>query len=118
MWVHPGLCPPVVRLFHRQLRSGFQEDLNFTEPPNRPFLCSFLVTAGLQDKRAPFEPRGGPEMGKDKHQAGQRASKPTPPVVWRPLGVLVLVFPSWNRDKRGMPVPNHLGGLYTTGDVG
>ena len=31
----------------------------------------FFVTAGLQDKRAPFEPRGGPEMGKDKHQAGQ-----------------------------------------------
>ena len=54
-------------------------------------------------------------MGKDKHQAGQRASKPTSPVVWRRLGVLVLVFPSWNRDKRGMPVPYHLGGSIPKG---
>ena len=60
-------------------------DLGFHRTPIRQrrkagFLCSFLVTAGLQDKRAPFEPRGGPEMGKDKHQAGQMG--PNPPPLW------------------------------------
>ena len=43
---------------------------------------SFYVTAELQDKRAPFEPRGGPGMGKDKHQAGQMGLNP-PPLWYR-----------------------------------
>ena len=46
------------------------------------FCCVFLVTAELQDKRAPFEPRGGPGMGKDKHQAGQMGLNP-PPLWYR-----------------------------------
>ena len=115
MWARPGLYPPVARLFHRQLRSGFTQDPNSTEAQNRPFLCSFLVTAGLQDKRAPFEPRGGPEMGKDKNQAGQMGPNPHP--LWY-RAPQVFCVPACHVDfdsRTGIPAPKHLGGSVPKG---
>ena len=63
--------------------------ISILQGPKAVFLCSFLVTAGLQDKRAPFEPRGGPKSGKDKNQAGQMGPNPHP--LWH-RAPLVLVL--------------------------
>ena len=77
-----GPAPGCIRLLLAFFTGS--SDLGFHRTPIRQrhktgFLCSLLVTtAGLQDKRAPFEPRGGPEMGKDKHQAGQMGLNPPP----------------------------------------
>ena len=67
-------CSPFSQAAQIWVSTGPQFDRG-TKPA---FLCSFLVTARLQDKRAPFEPRGGPEMGKDKNQAGQMGPNPHP----------------------------------------
>ena len=49
---HPGLCPPVVRLLHRQLRSGFQYKLNFTQAHNGFLLCFFNYSRVTRQKGA------------------------------------------------------------------
>ena len=75
-----GPAPGCVRLLLAFFTGS--SDLGFHRAPIRQspktgFLCSFLVTAGLQDKRTPFEPRGAPEMGKEKH-TGQMGLNPPP----------------------------------------
>ena len=76
-----GPAPGCVRLLVAFFTGS--SDLGFHRTPIRQrhktgLMCSFLVTASLQDKRVPFEPRGGPEMGKDKNQADQMGPNPHP----------------------------------------
>ena len=89
--------------------------ISILQSPKTAFLCSFLVTAGLQDKRTPFEPRGGPEMGKDKNQAGQMGPNPHP--LWY-RAPQVFCVPACHVDsdlRTGIPAPKHLGGSVPKG---
>ena len=87
----------------------------FYRAPKPSFLCSFLVTAGLQDKRAPFEPRGDPETGKDKHQTGQLGLNPHPLWCRAPPGGLVRACPFCLDSRTGISAPNYLEGFIPQG---
>ena len=59
--------------------------------------------AELQDKRAPFEPRGGPGMGKDKHQAGQMGLNP-PPLWYRAPVICLSHIGDLGKNRSELPV--------------
>ena len=78
MSLRPGLSPPDVRVLYAQLKSGLCILVIASGTQNRWFLCSFLVTAGLQGQMGAFEPRGGRRMGKDRKLASQMGSNTHP----------------------------------------
>ena len=88
MSLRPGLSPPDVRVLYAQLKSGLCILVIANGTQNRWFLCSFLVTAGLQGQMGAFEPRGGPGMGKDRKLASQMGSN-THPLWYRAPMVLL-----------------------------
>ena len=104
-------CSPLSQAAQIWVATGPQFDRG-TKPTSFVFFsCNCRVTR----QRAPFEPRGGPKSGKDKHQAGQMGLNPHPLWYRAPPGGLVRACPFCLDSRTGIPAPKHPEGAIPQG---